>query len=94
MNLTEIRSEIDSLDRQITELLCQRMDIARQVAACKKEQGLPVYHPQREQQVIDKAKALAGEDFGEAVETIYHCIMDERKKVQEAWLQKNTDSQK
>ncbi len=45
MNLEEIRQEIDSLDKQIAQLLCRRMEITKKVAAYKKENNLPVYHP-------------------------------------------------
>ena len=52
MDLEEIRKEIDQLDRQIAQLLTRRMECSNEVAAFKKANGLPIYHPQRERQVI------------------------------------------
>lgn len=86
LNLEEIRGQIDQLDQEITKLICRRMEITKQVAAFKKKNGLPVYHPEREKKVIEKVSGLSGEEYGEAIAQIYQCIMDESKKVQEKWL--------
>ena len=48
MNLDEIRHVIDALDKEITALLVKRMEVTRDVAAYKKANDLPVYHPERE----------------------------------------------
>ena len=52
MNLEQIRTRIDQLDREIARLLTERMEITNEVAAYKKANNLPIYHPEREQQVI------------------------------------------
>ena len=58
MNLKQICDRIDQLDRQIAALLTERMEITNEVAAYKIEHSLPVYHPEREKQVIEKVSAL------------------------------------
>ena len=42
MDLTKIRQEIDSIDRQLVNLFCQRMNLSAQVAEYKKENGRSV----------------------------------------------------
>lgn len=36
MELTDVRTQIDSIDSQLLELFCRRMDLAQEVAAAKK----------------------------------------------------------
>lgn len=88
MDLSQLREQIDTIDRQIAALLTQRMDITNEVAAYKKANGLAVYHPEREQQVIEKVCSLTKPEYQQALTVIYQCIMDESKKNQEQQLQK------
>ena len=55
MDLTQCREKIDELDRQLVALFAERMETAAQVAAYKKEHGLPVLDAARE----DMAKQIA-----------------------------------
>ena len=89
MNLDEIRHVIDALDKEITALLVKRMEVTRDVAAYKKTNNLPVYHPEREKAVISKVSALAGEEYAPYIAAIYQNMMDESKKYQEKWLEEN-----
>ena len=89
MNLDEIRHVIDALDKEITALLVKRMEVTRDVAAYKKANDLPVYHPEREKAVISKVSALAGEEYAPYIAAIYQNMMDESKKYQEKWLEEN-----
>ena len=89
MNLDEIRHVIDALDKEITALLVKRMEVTRDVAAYKKANDLPVYHPEREKKVISKVSALAGEEYAPYIAAIYQNMMDESKKYQEKWLEEN-----
>lgn len=66
MTLEEIRREIDEIDSQLLPLFLRRMKCAEQVAAVKKEKGLPVRSEERERQILDKIAAKAGEYGGEA----------------------------
>lgn len=52
--LTPLRNQIDSVDREMMALLSQRMGLARQIAAVKRTEGIPVYQPQRWAAVLDK----------------------------------------
>ena len=57
MDLTDYREKINAIDDRILALFLQRMDLAAQVAAYKKANGLPVLHPAREQAVLERISA-------------------------------------
>ena len=86
MNLEEIRKKIDVLDENITNLLVERMEITKQVAEFKKENNLPVFQPEREQKVLEKVSALAGDEYGIYISEIYKSMMNQSKKNQEKYL--------
>jgi chorismate mutase len=52
--LEEYRNQIDGVDRQIVELLNKRAAIVHRIGSVKKEAGLAVTVPAREQQVLDR----------------------------------------
>ena len=56
--LEEARHVIDRADRQMAALFEQRMEAVRQVAAFKKEQGLPILNREREEKVVEQNRAL------------------------------------
>ena len=56
--LEQARINIDSIDRQMAELFCQRMKLVEQIALYKQEHGLPILNPKREQEVIEKNASL------------------------------------
>ena len=52
--LEQARIEINKIDEQMAVLFERRMQAAEQVAAYKKQQGLPIFDKAREQAVIEK----------------------------------------
>ncbi|RXK49332.1 chorismate mutase [Halorientalis pallida] len=55
MNLDELREEIQSIDRELVELIAQRTYVAETIAAVKEEQGLPTTDEEQEQAVMERA---------------------------------------
>lgn len=55
--IPQLRDEIDELDRQLLDLLNQRARLAQQIGEIKKEVCSPVFHPEREAQVIQSLVA-------------------------------------
>ena len=51
MNLSDIRTKIDSLDEQILRLLNARADCVHEVGELKRAEGLEIYAPEREEKV-------------------------------------------
>jgi len=54
--LLQLRNQIDSLDRQLLELVNQRARVAEQVGEIKKKEGSAFFRPDRVAQVIEKIK--------------------------------------
>ena len=87
MDLTQCREKIDELDRQLVALFAERMETAAQVAAYKKEHGLPVLDASREEQVLaSRAAMLDDPALAEDVRTLYACIMALSRGEQERLL--------
>ena len=84
--IEELRKKIDEIDEDIVRLFKERMDVAADVAAYKKEQGLPVHDPARERQLLIKIAQMAGQDFSDYSRVLYSTIMSLSKSYQRALL--------
>ncbi|MBQ6551143.1 MAG: chorismate mutase [Lachnospiraceae bacterium] len=85
--LTEARQTIEECDREMAALFEKRMAAVREIALYKKERGLPVYVPEREQELLLKNSALIRDP---AVLKYYRQflqeVMDVSKQYQEALI--------
>ena len=61
-DLSESRTKIEAIDRQMSELFVQRMEIAESIADYKKENGLPILDEKREKALIEKNEAYIKEE--------------------------------
>jgi len=83
MGLAEWRARIDDLDRQLLDLLNQRARIALQVGHAKRESGLPVHDPEREQEILDGLLRLnPGPLPPEAVRALWREIFSASRSLQ------------
>ena len=83
VDLKESREKIDKIDREITRLFEERMEVANDVAAYKRSTGKKVYDPEREQQKLDTLRGYASTEFNEtAVEDLFRQIMSISRKYQ------------
>ncbi|WP_260260820.1 bifunctional chorismate mutase/prephenate dehydrogenase [Vibrio intestinalis] len=57
--LNELRDKIDAVDKQILDLLSQRLSLVEQVGEVKSEHGLPIYAPDREAAMLASRRAEA-----------------------------------
>ncbi|MGJ7604150.1 chorismate mutase [Variovorax sp. LT1R20] len=75
-NLAEVRENIDRLDRQIVALLAERGRYVKDAARFKRD-AFQVSAPQRQQEVIDKVRALAEKEGAcpEVVEAAYRALI-------------------
>ena len=48
VELNELRDQIDAVDKQIVDLLAQRLSLVEKVGEVKSKHGLPIYAPDRE----------------------------------------------
>jgi chorismate mutase len=56
MEISDWRQKIDQLDVQIVRLINQRAEAARAIGELKRTADLPVYEPNREQEVFDRVR--------------------------------------
>ncbi|MBV9573407.1 MAG: chorismate mutase [Acidobacteriales bacterium] len=56
MDISDWRRKIDEIDRKIVELLNQRAQAAYEIGLVKRDAGLPIYEPEREQAVFANAR--------------------------------------
>lgn len=74
--LLALRDQIDSLDRQLLDLLNRRARVAEQVGEIKRAEGTPFFRPDRVAQVIDRIRAAnPGPLRAEHVSAIWREIM-------------------
>ena len=76
MDLNEIRKEINRVDDQLVKLFVERMELASQVAAYKREHKMPIFVPAREREILKKVAEQAGPEFGSYTRLLYATIMD------------------
>ena len=60
--LEQARKIINSTDEEMARLFQQRMDAVRMVANHKKQHGLPIEDPAREEQLIERNSSFIDED--------------------------------
>jgi chorismate mutase/prephenate dehydratase len=76
MDLEPIRQKIDALDRQLVELLNQRLALAAEIGKLKRSQGGQIYVAEREDAVLRKVTAQnQGPIKNEALGAIFREIM-------------------
>ena len=80
-NLSEIRTEIDSIDEQIIELFKKRMDCAKEVGNYKKANNIPVLNQARENEILDAIEERGGE-YGSYARLLYSNIMELSRALQ------------
>ncbi|MDO4812351.1 MAG: chorismate mutase [Eubacteriales bacterium] len=86
MDLEEYRREIDRIDGQLVSLFCERMDIAAKIAAWKKEQGRPVYDPERERKKLLEIAASVPEEMQEYTASLYSQLFELSRSYQNRLL--------
>lgn len=81
--LQEIRPDIDRIDKELAGLLKERMSLCREVAEYKSQTGKKVLDKAREQEKMEKIKAMADNPF-EAVclEELFTQLLSMSRKMQ------------
>ena len=73
--LEQLRGDIDAIDRQIVDLMKQRMETVAQVAEYKKANNIPVLDTGRERALLSKVGQEAGEELADYIQSMYRAIM-------------------
>jgi chorismate mutase/prephenate dehydratase len=76
MSLKNLRSQIDNIDKKIIEFLNMRAKFSSKIADLKRQEGLALYSPDREREVLKKITTVnKGPLSPNAIEAIYREIM-------------------
>ncbi len=76
MELKDLREQIDIIDKSLVELFVQRMNISAQVAEYKKEQGMPIYVPAREREILHSVAKMAGPEMANYTRVLYSMLFE------------------
>ena len=83
MEIDDWRKKIDAMDEQIVQLINQRAEAARAIGELKRNSALPVYEPQREQQVFDHVRSVNPGPLADAeILDVYERIIDVMRTLQ------------
>ncbi|OOF43282.1 bifunctional chorismate mutase/prephenate dehydrogenase [Rodentibacter trehalosifermentans] len=83
--LNDLRSEIDSLDRELIQLFSKRLKLVSQVGKVKHQHGLPIYAPEREISML-QARRLEAEKAGISPDLIEDVL---RRFMRESYTNEN-----
>lgn len=79
--LSEIRVDIDKIDKELIELFKKRMDCAKEVGLYKKSTGTPILNTKREQEILDSVEEKGGE-YGSHARLLFSNIMELSRALQ------------
>lgn len=76
MSLSDIRKKIDEVDDKLMALLNERADLVHEVGVIKKKEGVAIYAPEREEQLLRSLEAKnKGRLPAKSIRAIYREIM-------------------
>ena len=80
MNLSDWRRRIDEIDKKLVELLNERSHCALEIGKLKQAANLPLYQPDRENEVLANAeRANPGPLTDAAIRRLFERIIDEAR---------------
>ncbi|MGB0034585.1 MAG: chorismate mutase [Candidatus Acidiferrales bacterium] len=91
MTIDDRRRLIDEIDKKLVELLNERARCAMEIGHLKRSQDLPVYQPEREQEILDNVERLNhGPLEGTAIRRLFERVIDEARSLERAARQAGT----
>jgi chorismate mutase len=86
VTIEDLRRRIDTVDAQLVALLNVRAASAIEIGRIKKAQGLAIYQPGREQEVLrnvkDETRRIGGVLGSEAIARLFERIIDEARALE------------
>jgi chorismate mutase/prephenate dehydratase len=90
MELQDLREKLDKIDQQLLSLFLARMDVAGEVAQLKKQEGSPIYRPDREREILLRAVENSGE-LGSYSRILFSTLLDLSRAYQSRLTGKDTN---
>ena len=83
MNISEWRRHMDEIDKKLVELLNERSHCALEIGRIKQKQGIPIYQPARESEVLSNAESNnKGPLSHAAIRRLFERIIDEARSAE------------
>ena len=76
MELKDYREKIDAIDAQLLPLFLQRMEVAAEIAAWKKANGIPVLDAGRERAKLRELEEKTPEELRDYTDSLYQTIFE------------------
>ena len=76
MELSDYRKKLDEIDDEILRLFAERMEIAADIAAWKKERELPVLDARREKEKLQTLEEKSPEELSDYTRQLFSMIME------------------
>ena len=76
MDLKDYRNQIDEIDDELVRLFAKRMEVSAQIADFKKANGLPIYVPAREREILQEVAEKAGPDMANYTRVLYSMLFE------------------
>ncbi len=80
--LGDIRKELDAIDTEILDLFIKRQNLAKEVARYKKANNVPILRPERENEILGRVRAAAGEEYGSAAVSLFEELLRSSRDLQ------------
>jgi chorismate mutase-like protein len=84
MTLDDLRKDIDRVDEVLVRLLNERARCVCEIGRLKKAEGIEIYQPDREKDVLRHVREVAGEGplGADAVARLFERIIDEARRLE------------
>jgi chorismate mutase-like protein len=91
--LDDLRDDIDRVDEVLVRLLNERARVACEIGKLKKAQGIELYQPEREKQVLVHVRGIATEGpLGpDAIARLFERIIDEARTLERRLMHEGGD---
>lgn len=90
MSMEELRGRIDDIDRGLTDLFTQRMEVSAEIAAWKREHDLPVLDESREREKLRSVEEMVPEELRDYADALYSLLFDLSRSHQNRVLDRET----
>ncbi len=92
MKIEDWRRKINEIDRKLVELLNERSRCAVEIGRLKRAASLPLYQPEREQEVLESVeRSNQGPLPDTAIRRLFERILDEARSVERAAMHEADD---
>ena len=83
------RLKIDEIDEKLIELFNRRAEYASEIGNIKRKLGIPIYNPERENQIFNHIQARnSGPLSNEAIRRLFERIIDETRRLERESFEK------